>query len=343
MTPTHAIRIPNQPAARNVVLDITLSCECCRYRVRIGGHCNPRLSRPMAASTIRAGWRSDEQLCSDLCRCVRGIPSDGVDGACAGLDRRRRERHVGRGAAGRDRRSVEPGAARKDPVRRHRRQRTVQDREPASRRLRGDLHAARIQLSSVLEQSTNFTYRASGTTLTASLNPTRIGKLAMSYITGSHAFKVGFNLGYQGQDQKVFDSDSPMSFRFNNGVPNQLTLRATPYRTLIDEQDHGAFVQDRWTVNRLTVTGGLRYDYFHVSFPAQSVGPAPFAPTRNFDFPKTDGVTWHDLEPRFGAVYDIFGNGKTALKVAVNKYLPFYGAPNAGGTSTAAAFTQNMN
>jgi hypothetical protein len=199
-----------------------------------------------------------------------------------------------------------------------------------------------VPMNSVLEQSTNFMYRASGSTATASLNPTRLPRMSLSYVTGSHALKVGFNLGWQAQDQKVFDIDSPMSFRFNNGVPNQLTLRATPYRTFINELDHGMFVQDRWTVRRFTVTAGLRYDYFHVSFRETSVGPGPFAPNRNITFPAVDGVTWHDLQPRTGLVYDVFGNGKTALKVGVNKYLPFYGAPNAGGTSTQAAFTSNQ-
>ena len=202
---------------------------------------------------------------------------------------------------------------------------------------------AGVLLNSVTEQSTGLNYRASNTTATSSQNPVRQPKFMASYITGSHDLKAGFNLGFQSQNQKAYSIDSPTSFRFNNGVPNQLTLLATPWRTLIDERDHGAFVQDRWTVKRLTVTGGLRYDYFHVSFPEQSVGPGPLAPNRNFTFPKTQGVTWHDLEPRAGAAYDPFGDGKTALKVSLNKYLPFYGAPNAGGTGTDAAFTSNMN
>jgi hypothetical protein len=198
-------------------------------------------------------------------------------------------------------------------------------------------------LNAVLEQSTGLNYRASNTTATSSRNPVRQPKLNVSYITGSHDFKVGFNLGYQSQDQKAYSIDSPMSFRFNNGVPNQLTLLATPWRTFIDEEDHGFFVQDRWTVGRLSVTGGLRYDYFHVSFPSQAVGPGPLAPARDFKFPETEGVKWHDLQPRMGAAYDLFGDGKTAVKVSLNKYLPFYGAPNAGGTGTDAAFTSNMN
>jgi hypothetical protein len=200
-----------------------------------------------------------------------------------------------------------------------------------------------VLLNSVTEQSSGLNYRASNTTATSSKNPVRQPKFTASYITGSHDVKVGFNLGFQNQDQKAYSIDSPISFRFNNGVPNQLTMLATPWRTFISEKDHGMFVQDRWTIGRATVTGGLRYDYFHVSFPAQTVGPSPVAPARNFDFPKTDGVTWHDLQPRTGLAYNLFGDGSTAVKVSLNKYLVFYGAPNAGGTGTDAVFTSNMN
>jgi hypothetical protein len=120
-------------------------------------------------------------------------------------------------------------------------------------------------------------------------------------------------------------------------------MLATPWRTFIDESDHGMFVQDRWRIGRATVTGGLRYDYFSVSFPAQSVGPSPVAPNRNISFPETEGVKWHDLSPRLGFAYDLLGDGRTAVKISMNKYLTFFGAPNAGGTGTDAAFTTNMN
>jgi hypothetical protein len=179
-------------------------------------------------------------------------------------------------------------------------------------------------LSSVLEQSTNLRYRASaggGSNTGTTLSRTIFGRVSTSYVTGAHALKVGFNYGSGSQRQHRVSIDSPMDFRFNNGVPNRLTLRATPIDVNADiNADHGLFAQDRWTVNRMTVTLGLRYDYLHISYPETRVGPGEFAPARNVTFPESDGVHWHTLAPRSGLAYDVFGDGRTALKVSLNKY-----------------------
>ena len=74
----------------------------------------------------------------------------------------------------------------------------------------------------------------------------------------------------------------------------------------------------RWAIrNRLTLTYGIRYDYFANSFPEQYVGPAQFAPARNFLFPEDKNAAWHDLSPRSSVAVDLFGNGRTALKEQV--------------------------
>ncbi len=196
-------------------------------------------------------------------------------------------------------------------------------------------------MNGVVEQSTNLIYRGAVGDNRDTWMYSSWYRTNLSYITGSHALKVGFSLNFNSQDQSIFSTDSPMSFQFNNGVPNRLTLEATPWRRLANSDDHGAFVQDRWTVNRLTVTAGLRYDYFHVAFPATTVGPGEFVPNRNLSLPAADGVRWHDLQPRSGVAYDLFGNGKTALKASLNKYLPFYGLQLAVGTE-AGTFSTNM-
>ena len=43
-------------------------------------------------------------------------------------------------------------------------------------------------------------------------------------------------------------------------------------------------------------------------------------PNRNVTFPKTDSVSWKDISPRLGVVYDLFGDGKTALKASLGRY-----------------------
>jgi hypothetical protein len=80
------------------------------------------------------------------------------------------------------------------------------------------------------------------------------------------------------------------------------------------------FAQDQWTVNRLTLQAALRYDHPWSWFPAVTQPKSTFFP--GVDFARADGVTgYNDITPRFGAAYDVLGDGKTALKVSVGKYL----------------------
>jgi hypothetical protein len=165
------------------------------------------------------------------------------------------------------------------------------------------------------------TYRANPTYFD-NRNTSFYYRTAVSYVTGAHAFKIGFNDGHGVAGPNKAYSLQPVSYRFNNGVANQITLNGTPYATTTDvDHDLGVYAQDRWTLKRLTLTLGVRYDYFADSFPEQVVGPALLAPNRNITFPEQDNVSWHDFTPKSGAVYDLFGNGKTAVKVSVNKYL----------------------
>ncbi|HEU4686819.1 MAG TPA: hypothetical protein VFS23_00585, partial [Vicinamibacterales bacterium] len=148
-------------------------------------------------------------------------------------------------------------------------------------------------------------------------------RAAVSYITGSHQFKFGFNNAYgHHEDTAYTDPTTPYSFSFANGVPTQLTYRITPRTIGVNvDRDLGFFAQDRWTVSRWTLSGGIRFDQFKNSFPPQSIAPTALAPNLNVSYDTIQNLDWKDVTPKLGATYDVFGTGRTALKVTLNKYL----------------------
>lgn len=166
-----------------------------------------------------------------------------------------------------------------------------------------------------------------------------------SYITGGHAFKFGFNDGWGSSDFQAYSNSSvPLTYQFLNGAPLSLTQLAMPTTQIVDvDHDLGLFVQDRWTTGRATLSLGLRYDHFSNSFPEQRLGPAILAPNRNIVFPKQDNVQWDDITPKSGFAFDLFGNGKTAIKVSLSKYLRGYGTAFAGVASSPNPVASAVN
>ena len=177
------------------------------------------------------------------------------------------------------------------------------------------------QLISVTEQSNNLIYRGREIN-NNTLVPNFSYRAAMSYVTGTHAFKVGLQ-PHARVPRRVPVRDEPGELPVQQRRPEPDHDDERGPITAISNMDNdlGLFVQDRWTMNRLTLNLALRFDEFQTSFPEQTVGPAPLSPTRNITFPETDNLNWKDITYRTGFVYDLGGNGKTAIKVALNKYL----------------------
>jgi hypothetical protein len=144
---------------------------------------------------------------------------------------------------------------------------------------------------------------------------------SISYITGSHAFKAGYQ-DHVGRALNHFNRPvaGNLSYIFNNGVPNQLTQRA-PFDAETRVHDGGIYAQDRWTIDRLTVNAGVRYDFYRTSFPTQTLGPTTFTPNRNVTFNEASLASFNDITPKLGVAYNLFGNGKTALKASLSKYV----------------------
>ena len=142
-------------------------------------------------------------------------------------------------------------------------------------------------------------------------------------MTGSHAIKTGIQV-----EELVVNQDrvvhGDVTYAFLRGVPNTITQYGTPYLQKDRATDLGLFVQDQWTVKRLTLNYGLRFDYFNGHTPSQSAPAGRFLPAREFAAVH-DVPSWTDLNPRLGASYDLFGNGKTAFKVSIGRYLEALG------------------
>jgi carboxypeptidase family protein len=142
---------------------------------------------------------------------------------------------------------------------------------------------------------------------------------AMSYVTGTHNMKFGYQGAYH-EDNRAPGGPN-ISYRVNNGVPNQLTERINDYRSLSRVRYHALYAQDQWTRNKLTVQAALRFDHPWSTYPEQSIGGVQFLPAVT-TFPESRGIEgYNDITPRVGIAYDLRGNGKTAIKFNTGRYL----------------------
>src|SRR6187401_2879967 len=189
----------------------------------------------------------------------------------------------------------------------------------------GDIYRDMIP---VLEQSNNFFYRGKGGDggvsglFGYSSQNINNAVVSMSYVTGAHSMKVGFSDTWANTVSTSDSNSHYMMFRFNNGIPNLVTLYGVPTRgESLVKGELGLYAQDRWTIDRWTLNAGVRFDGFRGGYPDQVRGPAPLQPTRDFTFPAVTSQDMKDITPRLGASYDLFGNGKTAVKASLGKYM----------------------
>jgi hypothetical protein len=146
-----------------------------------------------------------------------------------------------------------------------------------------------------------------------------------SYVTGAHNAKVGYQGTVMKYDWVNHTNDTQMHYFFNNGVPIGVDYAVSKEFEYANRAlAHALFVQDQWTRGRLSLQGALRYDTVNSWAPAEHNGTdeiSPLNPTP-IRFPRTVSVSrYNDITPRMGAAYDLFGNGKTALKMSLGKYL----------------------
>jgi hypothetical protein len=141
-----------------------------------------------------------------------------------------------------------------------------------------------------------------------------------SYVTGSHNMKVGIDRSF-GWARVYTERQADLIQSYQNNRPTSVTVFSTPgARDVFVNYDLGYYAQDSWTMKRLTLNIGLRVDNFRSMYEESANPPGRFVPGRFF--PERRNIpNWNnDLAPRLSGAYDMFGNGRTALKASWSKY-----------------------
>src|SRR5262245_37356165 len=150
---------------------------------------------------------------------------------------------------------------------------------------------------------------------------------SVSYVTGSHNMKAGVQYQWGTFFHTVdANGDLTQTYRSNStgrpfSVPDSVTLRNTPLARYGERlnYDIGFYVQDSWTMKRLTLNAGVRYEMLRAQVEPADAPAGRFVPARHFDAIE-NLPDWKDWAPRFSTVFDVFGNAKTALKYSLNRY-----------------------
>jgi hypothetical protein len=149
-------------------------------------------------------------------------------------------------------------------------------------------------------------------------------RASASYVTGAHNFKFGYIGGYLVEDIENHGNDLNLAYNFLNGKPTSLAESLRVFVQSDRVRYDALYAQDQWTMGKITLQGALRFDHAFSYSPPQTIAPTlingqqfPVAP---ISFGRADGVNYKDISPRGGVAWDVFGNGKTAVKVNTGRY-----------------------
>jgi len=151
---------------------------------------------------------------------------------------------------------------------------------------------------------------------------------SVGYFTGRHDIRFGYQF-IDGGEKSSNWSTSGMRAVYRSGRPDSVNTYNVPITSTSTKipvafepwaRDHGLFVQDKWTpTSKLTLNLGLRFETTYGWLPATCRPSTTFVDSQCF--PEITGAPdFKGIVPRVSAVYDVFGDGRTAIKVSASRY-----------------------
>jgi hypothetical protein len=176
---------------------------------------------------------------------------------------------------------------------------------------------------------------------------------------GRHEFRVGFDNAYTPETVDLaINDDVRLTYRSApsaQGAPaGPVTVQQfnTPLQQKRAVQITSLYGQDTYSIGRLTAVGGVRWERVEGWLPKQSdassryfgdgtvISPA-FTAQRSFDEVRNVPL-WHNAGPRGSLIYDLSGNGKTAVKASLARYYDQIGTGTPGGANPNGLISQNF-
>jgi hypothetical protein len=155
---------------------------------------------------------------------------------------------------------------------------------------------------------------------------------AANYVAGSHSLRGG--LTWSTGDWRLLRmwTGDVQPITYNAGRPVSVTLRLPNDRKNGIDRDLGIYLQDRWTLGRITMNLGVRYDQFigetrpstvlaNRNSPEATFGDCPDGKWDPGELCTGQVQNWKDISPRVGFAMDVFGNGRTAIKASWARYV----------------------
>jgi len=149
---------------------------------------------------------------------------------------------------------------------------------------------------------------------------------------GRHELRFGFDNSHAVTENENTRVDQVRTFYNSTLTPRAQTVEiyATPLIDLSALNVLAVFAQDSYSVRRLTLTGGLRWERLEGYLPEQSSPPSVFYPNLQRSFSEVRNlVLWHTAGPRASAIFDVTGDGRTAAKASYGRY--YYVLSTGGG------------